>query len=70
MNTNLGVIDRIIRFVLMLVFFMVGSLYVDGWTRIALYVLALAMTVTFTTGYCFLYQLIGINTNGNNKKNK
>ncbi|EKE25616.1 MAG: hypothetical protein ACD_5C00096G0003 [uncultured bacterium] len=70
MTTNVGIIDRIIRFVLMLVFFVVGSLYVDGWARIALYAMALAMTITFTTGYCFLYQVIGINKNVNNKKKR
>lgn len=70
MIKNLGVIDRTFRFVLMLIFFVVGSLYVDGWMRIFFYVLALAMTITFTSGYCFLYQVIGINKNGNNKKKK
>jgi hypothetical protein len=54
--------DRIIRFILAVVFFVVGSLYVDGAARLALYVLSLVMIITSTTGFCLLYKLFGINT--------
>lgn len=54
--------DRVIRFVLALVIFVVGSLWVDGWARLALYVLSLVMVITFTTGFCGLYKLLGIST--------
>ena len=61
---NEGAIDRIIRFILALAFFAVGSLYVDGYPRLILYVLTLAMIITSTTGYCHVYKLLKINTRG------
>ncbi len=59
---NVGIWDRIIRFILVLVFLAAGSFLVDGWARLVLYVLALMMTVTFTMGFCFLYKFLDIST--------
>ncbi|MDD5396813.1 MAG: DUF2892 domain-containing protein [Candidatus Moranbacteria bacterium] len=61
---NEGIWDRIVRFVLALVFFAVGSLYVDGYARLALYVLSLMMVITSTTGFCLLYKFLDIDTSG------
>jgi hypothetical protein len=59
---NVGIVDRIIRFILAAVFFVVGSLYVDGYGRLALYVLTLAMIISSTTGFCLLYKIRDIDT--------
>lgn len=70
MQVNEGVLDRIVRLIFALMFFVVGSLYVDSWARIALYVFSLGMVITFTTGFCGLYKIFGISTvrNANKKK--
>jgi hypothetical protein len=59
---NVGAIDRIIRIILAVVFFAIGSLKVDGTPRLILYFLSLIMVVTATTGFCLLYKPFGINT--------
>ncbi len=70
MKINEGILDRVVRFVLAIVFFVVGSLYVDGWARLALYVLSLMMVISMTTGFCFLYKVFEISTVGNDIKKK
>jgi hypothetical protein len=64
---NEGIIDRLIRFVFAIVFFVVGSLYVDGYARLALYFLTLMMIITSTSGFCLLYKFLGIDTSKKNK---
>ena len=59
---NVGILDRIVRVFLMIVFFVVGSLYVDGLIREFFYVLALVMIVTATIGKCPLYNIFKIST--------
>ena len=56
MKINVGVLDRIFRMILAVATFAAGSLLVNGYARLALYVLSLSMVVTSTTGFCFLYQ--------------
>ena len=65
---NAGVWDRLIRFVFALIFFVVGSLYVDGTPRLILYVFSLAMVISSTSGFCLLYKLLDIDTLKNKKK--
>ena len=65
---NTGIIDRIVRFILALVFFAVGSLYVDGALRIVLYVITLGMIISSTTGFCLAYKFLDIDTTGNSSK--
>jgi hypothetical protein len=59
---NEGIIDRLIRFILAFAFFAVGSLYVDGYARLALYVLTLVMIISSTSGYCLAYKFLDIDT--------
>ena len=61
---NVGAWDRLIRFIFALVFFAVGSLYVDGYPRLILYVLTLGMVISSTTGFCLLYKFLDIDTRG------
>jgi len=62
MKKNIGTLDGIIRIILAIIFFAVGSLKVDGTPRLILYVLSLIMVVTTTSGFCFLYKIFGIST--------
>ena len=62
MEKNIGIIDGIIRIILAIIFFIVGSLKVDGTPRLILYILSLIMVVTTTFGFCFLYKIFGIST--------
>ena len=55
-------LDRIIRVILAVVFFVLGAYVFTGALSIVAYVLALAMLITAITGFCLLYKLIGINT--------
>lgn len=61
---NMGALDRVIRMVLAITAFIIGSLLVDGFARLALYTLSLAMIISSTTGYCLAYKLMKIDTNG------
>ena len=62
MKKNIGIIDGIIRIILAIIFFIIGSLKVDGTPRLILYFLSLIMVVTTTFGFCFLYKIFGIST--------
>jgi hypothetical protein len=68
MKTNVGIIDRVIRIVVALVF--IGLYFtnvVTGTLGIVLLVLAGVFTLTALIGFCPLYLPIGINTWGKNK---
>ena len=63
MTTNVGTLDRIVRFALAIVF---AALYFTGtltgtWGIVAL-VAGGAMLVTGVVGFCGLYALLGIRT--------
>ena len=63
MKTNVGMIDRVIRIVVALVF--VGLYFtnvVSGTLGIVLLVLAGVFTLTALVGFCPLYWPFGINT--------
>ena len=59
---NESSLDRIIRVVLAVVFFVLGAYVLTGALSIVAYVLGFIMLVTAATGFCLLYKLFGINT--------
>lgn len=61
MKRNESTADRIIRLVLA-VAFAVGGYRTTGALSTVLYVLAIVMAVTAATGFCLLYQILGIDT--------
>lgn len=62
MKKNEGNTDRIIRFILAVVFGAAGYFYLTGTLAIVAYVLAVIMLFTALTGFCGLYTLLHINT--------
>lgn len=58
MDKNVGKTDKIIRYVLALVFVYLGYSY-SYW----FYVIALVLFLTAMIGFCWPYKLFGINTN-------
>jgi len=60
---NEGKIDRIIRFLLALIFFSLGALSFEGVIQVIFYILSVVMLFTSATGFCGLYKLFNINTN-------
>ena len=68
MKTNMGIIDRVVRIVVALVF--VGLYFanvVTGTFAIVLLVLAGVFTLTAIVGFCPLYWPLGINTMNKSK---
>lgn len=61
MKKNVGKLDMIIRYLLGLIFILLG-LTISPW----FYILAALSIITALTGFCGLYKLLGINTNKNN----
>jgi hypothetical protein len=64
MNTNVGIVDRLIRLLLAAVLFYLGFfLYGGTGLGIGLVVMGSIMLITALVGFCGLYQLLGIRTN-------
>jgi cytoskeletal protein RodZ len=59
---NESQMDRAIRLIVGLVLLVAGTL-MGGWLQIVLYILALVALLTAATGTCYLYKLLGIDTN-------
>jgi hypothetical protein len=57
MKHNVGKIDKIIRYVLALVFVYLGYVYSAWW-----YIPAIIAAGTALIGWCGLYRILGINT--------
>jgi hypothetical protein len=57
MEKNVGVFDRVIRFIIGLV-----ALYLTFSQSLWWFILVVLMFVTSATGYCYLYKLLGIST--------
>ena len=55
-------LDRIIRVVLAVVFFVLGAYVFTSVLSVVAYVLAVVMIFTAITGFCLLYKLFRINT--------
>lgn len=69
MKTNMGTVDRVARFLLAV---LVAVLYymnvISGTVAIVLLVLAGIFLLTSFIGFCPLYRLFGISTNGAARK--
>lgn len=66
---NVGILDRVIRLFLSVVFFLFAFFWTYGVFQITLYVLAFAMLVTSLFRFCGLYTIFKVNTcPGNEKK--
>lgn len=64
METNVGLLDRLIRFVLASVLFYLGLFPYSGTALgIGLIVVGGVLLVTGLVGFCGLYRLLGIRTN-------
>jgi hypothetical protein len=59
---NESPVDRIIRLVVGILAGYSGFFYATGIVRIVLYVVAVAGLFTAITGWCKLYDILGINT--------
>jgi hypothetical protein len=57
MQENVGLIDRMIRFVVAIVFIIVGFTVSPWW-----FIVAAVALITGLMGWCGLYVLLGINT--------
>ncbi|MEI6296557.1 MAG: DUF2892 domain-containing protein [bacterium] len=62
MTKNEGTIDRLLRLILVEVFYMLGFFWFAGVWQTVFYVLAIVMLFTALTGFCGVYKLFGINT--------
>ena len=62
MKQNEGTVDRIIRAVVGLVALYFAYFEVTGAWQIVLYLVAAAGIITAITGYCALYEVLGIST--------
>jgi hypothetical protein len=61
---NEGSLDRVIRFVLGIVFMIVGFAAVGGGGGLALGLIGVIVLITGITGRCLLYKLFNFNTLG------
>ena len=55
-------LDRMIRVVLAVLFFVLGAYMFTGVFSVVAYVLAIVMLFTAVTGFCLLYKVFEINT--------
>ncbi len=68
MKLNVGVIDRIFRFVAALVLFdLAAGGAVTGFWNILSWVVAIVLLITAIAGRCPLYALFGINSHSHKK---
>jgi len=59
---NSGVIDRVIRLGLGIIFFQAGFFWLGGIWQVMLYLLGAVLLVTAVTGFCPLYRLFNLST--------
>lgn len=59
---NEGKVDRVVRFILGVVFLIVGLFFVSDIFKIIFIFLSLVSISTSITGFCGIYKLFGINT--------
>ena len=65
MKENVGLVDRMIRFVIAIVFIIVGFTVSYWW-----FIVAAVALITGLIGYCGAYSIFGINTNSKNVPKK
>ncbi|PPS39134.1 DUF2892 domain-containing protein [Chroococcidiopsis sp. TS-821] len=68
METNVGLLDRLIRLVVASVLFYLGFLYSGTALGIGLVVVGSVSLVTAMVGFCGLYRFLGIRTNQPNQQ--
>lgn len=61
---NEGKTDRVIRFVIAIVLALIAQFWLSGIWRDIFYVLAVVSLITSLSGFCGLYALLKIKTNG------
>lgn len=66
MTKNESTVDRWIRAILGVVIFWLAYKDLAGWEMWVGYIIGILLVITAITGYCWLYQVLGIST----KKNK
>jgi len=59
---NEHIIDRLLRILLAVLFFVIGYFWMFGILQIVFYILGILMLATGVIGFCGLYTLIGVNT--------
>jgi hypothetical protein len=57
MNENVGMVDRMIRFIVAIIFIILGFVYSPWW-----FIVAAIALITALLGWCGLYSLFGWNT--------
>ncbi len=57
MNENVGMVDRLIRFIIAIIFIILGFMYTPWW-----FIVAAIALITALLGWCGLYALFGWNT--------
>jgi hypothetical protein len=63
MKSNLGLIDRIIRVLLVLgIFYLYYAGWIVGLVAMGFGIIAVVLLVTAFTGDCFIYRWLGVNT--------
>lgn len=63
MKSNLGLIDRIIRVLLVLgIFYLYYAGWIIGLVAMGFAVIAIGLLVTAFTGDCFIYRWLGVQT--------
>ena len=70
LNKNEGSLDRSIRVVFAVLFFLLAWFWLGGVMQFILYILSLVGFVTALTGFCGLYKVLGVNTNNGYKLSK
>ncbi len=70
LSKNIGLIDSLIRLLVSEILLIISYLWLGGTLQIILFIVALLLMITAITKYCFLYSLIGINTNKGLKNTK
>jgi hypothetical protein len=57
MNENVGMVDRMIRFIIAIIFIILGFVYSPWW-----FIVAAVALITALLGWCCLYSVFGWNT--------
>ncbi len=62
MLKNIGLTDRILRFFLGLILVLLGLILYENILKIIFIVIGMIIFIESFISYCYLYQLLGINT--------
>lgn len=67
MKKNEGTIDRVVRGIVGIVILYLSYAKFSGGVAVLGYIVGLVAIITALTGFCYLYTLLGINTDKNSK---